>query len=138
MQANKLNNIKVGDFYEEFVIVSCKLIEAYAGLLGDKNPIHLDKVYAEKTRFKKRIAHGMLVGGFISKVIGMDFPGEGTVYLKQELEFLKPVYIDDKIMVRVEVIEQNEETNRLTLETICRNLGGETLVKGKALVLLPK
>ena len=56
-------------------------VEAYAHCTGDKNPIHLDDVYASKTRFGKRVVHGMYVSAMFSTIFGTVFPGEGTIYV---------------------------------------------------------
>ena len=84
----------------EFKITN-EMILKFADCTGDKNPIHLDSEFAEKTFFKKKIAHGFLVGSLISNVIGNHFPGNGTIYLSQNMKFLLPVFINDIITVEV-------------------------------------
>jgi 3-hydroxybutyryl-CoA dehydratase len=110
----------------------------YAGVTGDVNPAHIDEVYAGKTFFKTRIAHGMLLAGFISTVLGNRLPGHGTIYMKQELNFLGPVRIGDTVTARVEVVEIENEKNRVKLRTTCVNQDGTTVVDGEALVSPPK
>jgi 3-hydroxybutyryl-CoA dehydratase len=110
----------------------------YAGLSGDLNPAHVNEAHAQKTFFKTRIAHGMLSAGFISAVLGMQLPGPGTIYLRQELNFMAPVRIGDTITARVEVIEKNAEKNRLRLRTNCTNQEGKIVIDGEALVMPPK
>ncbi|MGD9034727.1 MAG: MaoC family dehydratase, partial [Desulfobacteraceae bacterium] len=113
-------------------------IYMYAGVTGDVNPAHIDEVYAGKTFFKTRIAHGMLLAGFISTVLGNRLPGHGTIYMKQELNFLGPVRIGDTVTARVEVVEIENEKNRVKLRTTCVNQDGTTVVDGEALVSPPK
>jgi 3-hydroxybutyryl-CoA dehydratase len=72
------------------------------------NPVHLDDEYAKNSIFKKRIAHGMLLGGYISSIIANEYPGEGSIYLQQTLNFLNPCYIGDEIEVVIELIEQKK------------------------------
>ncbi len=110
----------------------------YAGVTGDLNPAHINEAYAENTFFKTRIAHGMLLGGFISAVIGTQLPGPGTIYVNQELSFKAPVFFGDTVTAVVEVTEINEEKNRVILKTICVNEAGKLLVDGSALVSPPK
>jgi 3-hydroxybutyryl-CoA dehydratase len=105
---------------------------------GDTNPIHLNETYAEGTIFKTRIAHGMLLAGYISALLGNRFPGPGTIYLKQELQFLAPVPIGDTVTIRVEVKELDVPKNRITLRTSCMNQNGVTVLDGLALVMAPK
>ena len=81
-------------------------ILGFAALSGDLNPAHLDPEYAATTPFKKIVAHGMLNGALISTLLGTKLPGPGTIYLSQELNFLKPVYIQDVLEIAVEVVEK--------------------------------
>ena len=79
-------------------------ITRFAELSGDRNPLHLDDAWAAKTRFGGRIAHGALTAGLISRVLGMELPGTGAVYLSQSCKFLGPVRPGDTIEARAEVI----------------------------------
>lgn len=110
----------------------------YAGVSGDFNPAHINEAYAEKTFFKSRIAHGMLSAGFISAVLGTKLPGPGTIYMSQDLKFLKPVYFGDTITAECTVDEIIKEKNRVVLKTVCTNQKGEIVIDGKALVMAPK
>src|SRR5882757_5472959 len=84
---------------------------AFANATGDKNPVHLDEAYAAKTMFKRPIMHGMLSASLFSKVFGTLFPGEGTIYLKQTLSFLRPMYVDTKYEAHFTVKEVVPEKN---------------------------
>lgn len=134
----RITELQVGDFYEEEVIITEEQLLSYANVTGDKNPLHIDEEYASQTFFKHRIAHGMLLGGYISKIIGMDFPGEGTIYLTQDMKFVCPIYINDRITIRIEVMEKIEDKNRIVLSTNCLRQNGEMAISGKAIVLPPK
>lgn len=98
-------------------------IKAYAGISGDNNPVHMSQPYAEKTRFGKRIAHGLYSAGFFSALFATKLPGPGSVYVSQNLKFKKPVYIDDTIIARIEVISINLEKRRVFFKTQCFVLG---------------
>ena len=130
--------LKIGDFEEFSKTVSESDIYLFAGVSGDMNPAHIDEQYAAKTFFKGRIAHGILVGSFISTVIGMKIPGPGTIYLEQNYKFLAPVRIGDTITARVEIIEIKIEKNKVTLKTQCFNQNGVMVIDGTALVSPPK
>ena len=138
MIGKTIDELKVGDVAEFTKTVSEADIYLYAGVTGDVNPAHIDEVYASKTFFKTRIAHGMLLAGFISTVIGNKLPGHGTIYIKQEVNFLGPVRIGDTVTARAEVVEVLEEKNRVKLRTTCVNQDGNTVVGGEALVSPPK
>lgn len=109
----------------------------FGGISGDLNPAHMDEVSATASPFKGRIAHGALVAGLISTVLGTKLPGNGTIYLRQESNFTKPVYFGDTITATVTVIEKTEK-KRVILETICTNQNNETVINGLATVLAPR
>lgn len=110
-------------------------VNIFAGISGDFNPIHINALKAEKSIFGKRVVHGMLVGSLISTVIGTKLPGEGTIYLEQDLKFLKPVYIGDTCVANVEVIEKIDEDKGIyRLATGVKNQAGEDVIDGFAVV----
>lgn len=113
-------------------------IAAFAELSGDYSPIHMDEEYAKNTRFKGRIAHGMMTAGFISAVLGTELPGEGTIYLSQTLNFLAPVRIGETVVVEVEVIEMDTVRRRARLKTTGRTEQAGMVVEGEAYVMYPK
>lgn len=133
-----IDEINIGDkdFTEKTITETD--VYLYAGVTGDFNPAHINQVYAEGTMFKGRIAHGMLTAGLISQILGMKLPGPGTIYLSQELKFMKPVRIGDTIHAEVEVEEVIKEKNRVILKTTCKNQNDEVVLDGKAVVLAPK
>jgi 3-hydroxybutyryl-CoA dehydratase len=110
----------------------------YAGITGDLNPAHVNEVYARNTFFKTRIAHGMLLVGLISTVLGNLLPGPGTVYVRQETDFLSPARIGDTVTATVEVTHVLKEKNRIRARTFCTNQDGTLLLDGEAVVSPPK
>lgn len=134
MTGKTVNDINVGDAEEFTKTVSETDVYNFAGVTGDFNPAHIDAEYAKGTFFKKRIAHGMLSAGFISKVLGTQLPGPGAVYMKQDLKFLAPVYIGDTITARCEVTEVITEKNRIVLKTTCVNQSGTVVIDGVAVM----
>lgn len=133
-----IDELSLGDFAEFVKTVTETDIYLFAGITGDLNPAHINEEYAKTTFFNTRISHGMLQAGFISAVIGTRLPGPGTIYIKQELNFLAPVHIGDTITARVEVADIMKEKNRVTLKTSCINQKGKTMLEGDALVSPPK
>ena len=128
---------KVGDTAEMSKTVTEEDIDLFAKVTGDRNPVHVSREFAEKTRFGERIAHGMLSAGLISAVIGMKLPGPGCLYLSQTLNFRGPVKIGDEITARVEVTEVISE-KRLRLKTECINQRSETVLDGEAIIVPPR
>ncbi len=129
-----MKELSVGLRAEKEFLVTEETGAAFAEISQDKNPLHLDEEYAAQTRFGRRIAHGMLAGSYISAMIGMELPGEGAVYMKQELTFLKPVYYGDTLRVEIVVSKLQTEKKRAVLSTNCYNQRGEQVVAGSALV----
>ena len=113
-------------------------VRLYARLTGDENPIHLDEDYAATSRFGRRIAHGMLTAGLISRLLGNDLPGPGCLYMGQTLKFKAPVFLGDTITATVEVVKIREDKGIVTLETTCTNQDGVTVLEGDAVVMLPR
>lgn len=138
MSGLKINELTIGQKSSFTKSISETDVYLFAGISGDFNPAHVNEEYAKDTFFKRRIAHGILSGALISAVIGVKLPGPGTIYLTQNLSFLAPVYIGDTITSTVEVIEINEEKNKVVLSTFCTNQDGTTVTKGEAIVLPPK
>jgi 3-hydroxybutyryl-CoA dehydratase len=138
MIGKKIDAIRLGDKAEFAKTISESDVYLYAGVTGDLNPAHVNEEYAKKTFFKTRIAHGMLSAGFISTIFGTKFPGPGTIYLRQVIEFVAPVYIGDTITASVEVVDINVEKNRVIFKTICVNQVGKEVLTGEAVVSPPK
>ncbi len=138
MIGKTIDELRVGDSAEMSKTISETDIYLYAGVTGDFNPAHVNEAYAQKTFFKTRIAHGMLVAGLISAVLGSKFPGPGTIYMKQELNFLAPVHIGDTVTARVAVVEINIDKHRVRLKTTCTKQDGTSVLDGEALISPPK
>lgn len=131
------DELAAGDAAEFSKTVTEADVVLYAGITGDLNPAHVDEVAASASRFGGRIAHGMLVAGFISTVLGTRLPGPGTIYLSQSLRFTAPVRLGDTVTARVEVAELVPAKRRARLVTTVRNQRGETVVEGEATVMVP-
>ena len=97
-------SINIGDEYIEEVVYNNESISNYAQLTGDTNPIHLDEEYAKNIGFKKNIVHGMLSASIFSKILATDFPGAGSIYITQDLNFIKPIYPNDQLLVSLKVL----------------------------------
>ncbi len=120
-------------FSKKFLITEHK-VESFALITGDVNPIHLDQEYAKSTVFKKRISHGMLVASCISNVIANDLPGPGSIYLSQNLNFKKPVFLGDMVNVVVEITKIKEEKKIMFLKTQCLDDEEDIVIDGEAVV----
>lgn len=128
-----------GDVFKLDLSYTQQEVEAFAKLTGDQNPIHLDADYAAQTAFRRPIVHGMLTASVFSKVLGMSFPGEGTIYLKQSLEFKKPMYVDTSYEVVCEAVEVHQRRGMATISTqIFDKEKGDLVLKGEANIINKK
>ena len=118
------------------LLIDDKLVRAFAELSGDRNPIHLDDETAKKSKFGQRIAHGAILFGIVSKVLGMDMPGVGTVYLSQTCNFKLPVFIGDTVKLEAKIVELMPKSIA-KISTIITKQTGEVVMDGFAEVKLP-
>ncbi|MDO5301341.1 MAG: MaoC family dehydratase [Tissierellia bacterium] len=128
-------DMKVGDSASLTKKITDEDVRAFAEISGDYNPVHIDEEFANATMFKGRIAHGILVSGLISAVIGTQLPGKNTIYMGQNLKFTKPVYLNDEITAKVEVTNLREDKHIVSLKTTATNQKGEEVIVGDAVVL---
>ena len=138
MIGRAIDELSVGDSAEISRVVSDGDIAEFVDAVGDHNPVHSDPAFAATTPFKGPIAPGIWTAGLISGVIGTRLPGPGSIYVTQDLEFLKPVRAGDLITARVEVLQIFRERNRVRLKTVCVNQREEEVLVGEAWVLPPK
>lgn len=132
-----LDEITVGMFAENTLVVSGNKIDAFAELSGDFNPIHMDAEFAKTTMFGRRIAHGALSASLVSAILGNDLPGPGAIFVELNLRFRRPAFIDDEILARAEVAEINERTGRIKMKVSC-SVNGKQIIRGVAGVIVPK
>ena len=130
--------IKIGDVATYTKVITRDMVETFAAISGDTNPVHIDEEYAKETVFKENIAHGILVTGLISKILGCDLPGYGAIYVSQQVNFLRPVKIGDEITAKVEVLAKEDKRRYVTFKTTCENQLGKLVIKGEAVGIPPK
>lgn len=136
LKSRTYDDLSVGDSASVNHVVTERDLILFATVSGDINPLHLDEEFAVQTQFKGRIAHGMLSGALISAAVACEMPGPGTVYIGQEMSFLRPVRIGDELSVELEILEKLPK-NRLKIATRVINQQGKKVVDGTATVLAP-
>ena len=129
--------ITLNEVYKHPFSFTQEEVQMFADVTGDKNPVHTDKDYAAKTMFKRPIMHGMLGASLFSKVFGTIFPGEGTIYLKQSLTFLKPMFVDTPYEAIFTVKDIIKDKNRAIIETQIYDKHGVVCTQGEATVMNP-
>ena len=106
-------------------------ISHFIAITGDVNPLHVNATFAERTFFKKPIAHGMLAGAMFSHVLGMLLPGTGAIYRSQSLSFCKPVYVGDTICTQLSIVGVERAKELFTMRGTIHNQHGELVIEGE-------
>ena len=112
------------------------LMNDFAKISGDFNPLHMNEEYASTTNFGKRVCHGMLLASFVSQLVGMHLPGKNSLYFSQTLNFRNPCFIDDTITISGEILEKKSNMRLITIQTTIHNQTGKCLIDGIAKVIL--
>ncbi len=132
-----LEDLSVGMRAETRAIITEDMINTFADITGDHNPIHVDAEFAATTPFGQRIAHGALSASFISAVLGNDLPGPGALFVELNLRFRKPAFIGDEVTAVAEVMEINERSGRIKMRCYCE-VDGVKICRGDAGVMVKK
>ena len=130
MIQRSFKDLAIGDTTSLKQVASEEYVVAMAELTGDKNPIHLDEEYAKGSLFGKRIVHGLFCDGMVSRVLGTDLPGLGSIYLEKHIQFRAPVYINDEIETRLTITNLVSEKHLIDLDFLCTKADGAVVAKG--------
>jgi acyl dehydratase len=109
-------------------------VEAYASITGDRNPLHFDPAFAERTRAGRLIVHGGLTTGLFNALVAMELPGPGSVFLHQEWDYPAPAFVGDTVTAEAEVIEARADKPITRLRCVARRSDGTEVVRGECLV----
>jgi 3-hydroxybutyryl-CoA dehydratase len=111
-------------------------IQKFGEVSGDMNPVHFDEAYARKTIFRGRVAHGVITLSYISKVLGMQIPGPGTIFMGAATRFKAPVRIGDTVVTTCTVKDVEPVKRRVTFDCVCK-IGDTVVVEAEAQVMAP-
>jgi acyl dehydratase len=125
--------IRPGDRASIEHVFTTEDVAAFARLSGDDNPIHLDTEAAVAAGFEREVVHGVLVTSLISRLLGTQLPGPGTILLGQELRYRRPVHPGDRLRATVEVTTVREDKPVIVLKTWVE--GDEVVLDGEATVI---
>ena len=135
-EPRRIEQYKVGDRASVRRRFGDAEVRAFAELTGDFNELHVDEAAAARSRFGRRVVHGMLTASLFTRLIGMELPGRGAIYMSQSMRFRAPVFVGDEVEAVVEVTAVDVPRKRLTLSTTCLNAAGEPVIVGEALVMV--
>ena len=124
------DQIDIGDSKEFKITITKSMVDDFAKISGDFNPLHIDEKYAKSTTFGKRLVHGMLLASFLSQMVGMYLPGKHALYSSQTLEFHNPCFVNDEINVVSKVIDKSQSTKIIKIESKISNEENKILLYG--------
>jgi 3-oxoacyl-[acyl-carrier protein] reductase len=134
MSTDPFKIFKVGDTASFEKVIKKEDVDAFAKLTGDYNALHMDNEFAARTPFSQRVVHGFLHASLLSTLVGMKLPGHGALYLSQELNFVNPVFIGDRVTVCGTIEKIFEPSRIIELKTEVINQEGVRVIQGKAKV----
>ncbi len=134
---HSFDSLKTGDTYDFHRFISEEDVQTFARITGDDNPLHVDAEYAKNTRFGDRIVHGVFLLGLISKVLGRDFPGPGSVAVSISCRFLRPVRVNSEVRVSVKIVEKLEQRRYVKAETFVFTDANKKALVGEATIIPP-
>ena len=130
------DEIQIGDKASFSKTISESDVYQFVGIIGDFNELHINQPAAEESLFKSRVVHGCLADSLVSTVLGMKYPGKGTIFLEKSVSYIKPVYIGDTVTVEITAAEKREK-GRVLFDVSYHNQDGTEVIKGTVLVLAP-
>jgi len=133
----EFENIKIGMSESYSQTITDADVKSFAGISGDHNPVHMSDEYAEQSRYKKRIAHGMISSSFFSALFGTKLPGGGCVYVNQSLNFKRPVYLGDTVTANIIVTAIDTKKRRVFFDTVCK-VKNKIVINGTAELYVPE
>ena len=135
-EIHTFDEIPIGYTKNFSVKIDEEMLDNFANISGDFNPLHMDEQYAKTTQFKGRVCHGMLLASFFSKLTGMYLPGKGSLYLSQSLNFIAPAFIDDEVTVEGEIVKISHSTGIVTVKTKITKENTIHLITGSAKIII--
>jgi 3-oxoacyl-[acyl-carrier protein] reductase len=136
MQFASFEQVRVGDQTRLRRTFTADAVDAFAQVSGDDNPLHVDAAFAAKTRFGKRVAHGMLSAAYLSRIVGTQLPGAGALWFQQAFDFLVPILVGDDIEFTVTVEHKSEATRTIVISVAGVNQHGTLVLKGQGRVMV--
>ena len=127
-------NCKVGDTATRELTVTAEMVELYAQISGDRNPLHFDEAFASATSFGGLIAQGGITTGLLHALVAMDLPGPGSVFLRQQFRFRRPARVGDTLRATGTVTAVRERRAMVEMDFVVTNAEGETLLEGDAVL----
>lgn len=131
-----INEINIGDFEQIEKKMTLSMVRNFAKISEDFNPIHLDADYANNSRFKGQIIHGLMAVSLFSGLFGTKLPGEGCVYKSQKIQFKRPIYVGDTVIAKIEVKDVNKKKKIISFSSKCL-VNNKIMIEGESEIFIP-
>lgn len=126
-----IEDVRIGDRETWSRTITDADVVLYAGIIGDRGPMHLDETFAKTTRFGSRVSYGMLTGGYIGATLA-NLLGIRSAYVAQTMRFKAPVLIGHTVTIDTVVLRKDEARRRVWASTTCTRDDGVVAVEGEA------
>jgi 3-oxoacyl-[acyl-carrier protein] reductase len=134
VQFADFDRIQPGDEVCFSKTITAEEVETFASLSGDRNPLHMDEKFAARTRFRRRVVHGMLLANYVSALVGMRYPGPGALWSQQTFRWPAPVFVGDQVHLTLSVKHKSEGSRTLAIEVKALNQDGKVVMEGDGVV----
>jgi 3-hydroxybutyryl-CoA dehydratase len=128
------DDLKVGLRHEFEVVITREMVNAFAEISGDSNPLHSDPAYARRAGFDGQVVFGLLTSSFCSRLVGVYLPGKYALLHGIDIDFVSPVYVGDKLIVSGEIVLLSESVRRMEIKVSISNQAGAVVSKAVARV----
>ncbi|MFC2085808.1 MaoC family dehydratase [Bacteroidota bacterium] len=135
--AHTYDSIQIGDTHRSKRFISAEDVQGFADVTGDDNPIHLDAEHAKTTRFGVPIVHGVLLLGIVSKILGRDYPGHGSIAVSMSVKWLRPVPVGSEVEIEIKIAEKNDARKHVRAR-LAGYLNGKMCLGGEAVFIPPE
>ncbi|MBM7605659.1 acyl dehydratase [Metabacillus crassostreae] len=133
----QIGEITIGEKLSLTEKIEDKDILLYLGLTNDANPLYIQHDYASQTPYEKPLVPSIMLTGIITAAVSKYLPGPGSHILKQEIEFLKPIYHYSIVQFMFEVTEVFIDENKIIVQIVAVNADEEKVLDGKITVCPP-
>ena len=129
-----MDTFNLGDSYRDKFVITDDVVHKFADFSLDFNPVHIDLDYAKSRGYSRQVSHGVIQLSYLSKMIGMDFPGPGAIWINQTAEWILPVLVGDTIEIVLTIKSRSYSTKILTLSVEIYNQNNKKVMVGESQV----
>lgn len=123
--------MKQGDFFKINYKVTNQVYDGFISTFNDQNPLHVNEPFAKEKGFNGKVMHGAILNGFLSNFIGEQLPVKNVIVQTYKIAFLKPVYLNDTLLLKVTIADVFESVNCIILKYVFENESEIVVAKGE-------